>query len=579
MQPLTLKMSAVTVKAYRSSDKCSELKLTCDTTLAELKKEIKKARDYEEYTTLYLWHHWGDEIRYDDSSTLREIFGEKSNTIEVDYAERELGPVKVACESSEVGVQRILDRDLSLKTIQHPNPQDVFLSSKRFYSAYPKKLVVVEREFQENDTSYLEVREYCLMDKGPITIGKRDGEPEVRVQANEGRTVAYSKNMATIWMFQHAGGNDYVQVKGQVLPMQTLPIELDEEISQDLKMALTVSEEVYKEEKNEDIGGTKCLLRQENNALFVGFRGSKDLNDWLSNLLFRLDDMNDMPEEFGSNAKVHAGFKERSDAIIKNLPQKILEKYNELPLPRKIVLCGHSLGAAICQLVHINLLNAIQDIMHSNNDKRTLDCKVKSITFAAPMVGNMPMSKTVNKDCGKSMYHIVLAEDIVPAALFTEFAYQNLPTVLMKKVLKDEIIKKLQGQQGENIERAKERADLMKTLKTPQCEKLVYDHSNDSAFAPLGHYLYLKKREADPHHRMYQLRFNDPQYIGYALIPALKIVGEIGSIELIRKKLNGTLETELMEHEVVKKIGKNHAIVSYRKHLTDAGFIQGIQEN
>ena len=173
------------------------------------------------------------------------------------------------------------------------------------------------------------------------------------------------------------------------------------------------------------------------------------------------------------------------------------------------------------------------------------------------------MNDVVNKDYGKNIYHIVLAEDVVPAALFKDFAYQNLPTVVTKQILKDQIIEKLSGV---NKKRAEEIAAIVGTLENPTNDNLVYDHSDDSTYAPIGHYIYIKKG------KMYELRFNDPQYIGYALIPALNIIGELGSWELIRKWCNDTLH-EMAVHEVVTKIKDYHGIQNYGSQLTGAGFI------
>ena len=54
--------------------------------------------------------------------------------------------------------------------------------------------------------------------------------------------------------------------------------------------------------------------------------------------------------------------------------------------------------------------------------------KVINISFAGPLVGNMDLRRRLGED-GKAehMYHVVLAEDIIPAATFYKHACQRLP--------------------------------------------------------------------------------------------------------------------------------------------------------
>ena len=97
-----------------------------------------------------------------------------------------------------------------------------------------------------------------------------------------------------------------------------------------------------------------------------------------------------------------------------------------------VFLVSFYIGAAISQLVHIHLLDKIKQDWKDEEFK----CELINITYAAPMVGNLPLRECLSEDVTGRMYHFVLAEDIVPAALFTEFAYQKLPTIVTKRVLR-----------------------------------------------------------------------------------------------------------------------------------------------
>ena len=67
---------------------------------------------------------------------------------------------------------------------------------------------------------------------------------------------------------------------------------------------------------------------------------------------------------------------------------------------------GHSLGAAIAQIVHIHLHDEF-------------DCETVNVTFAAPLVGNVALREQLAVSGAgqpmRNMYHFVLDTDIVPS--------------------------------------------------------------------------------------------------------------------------------------------------------------------
>ena len=93
------------------------------------------------------------------------------------------------------------------------------------------------------------------------------------------------------------------------------------------------------------MGGTRTvLMEQEGDILYIAFRGSAGNKDWADNSHFGLVSLHGNE----GKEKVHRGFHERAESILKDLLEKIPEE-----LPKTIVLTGHSLGAALSQVQRI----------------------------------------------------------------------------------------------------------------------------------------------------------------------------------------------------------------------------------
>ena len=163
-------------------------------------------------------------------------------------------------------------------------------------------------------------------------------------------------------------------------------------------------------------------------------------DDWRTNFSFTMVERDGRDDGDGGRPKIHKGFNARSEVILKELGTKIKDFLGEEVKPGVIVLCGHSLGAAIAQLVYIKLRQILD-----------FDCKLVNITFATPMIGNIQLREELMSDgVGANMYHIVLAGDIVPAALFTEHLYHRLPKFLANWILRWKLRGNLCGEDGEH---------------------------------------------------------------------------------------------------------------------------------
>ena len=294
------------------------------------------------------------------------------------------------------------------------------------------------------------------------------------------------------------------------------------------------------------IGNTRCVLQHypSDDTLYIGFRGSADKQDWLSNIQFELVSLVD-----GGNGdvKVHKGFKERADNILEELPT-ILKRYD--PLPARIVTCGHSLGAAISQLVHIQ----IEDKLEKDSK-----CKMINITFAPPMVGNLPLRSMLNhpfakRDLARNMHNFIVAEDIVPAALFTGYVRQKIHLYdwFLRLIIKTKLPSEYQ-------ELAQKVMDQLGELRAPGEDQPVFGQEEaDKQYAPIGNQFYIKGG------RMYEMKHDDdPEYVARALIRALDPVDKITARDIPEIKAKGA------DYPLVKQLKSDHELENYHKKLAE----------
>ena len=293
------------------------------------------------------------------------------------------------------------------------------------------------------------------------------------------------------------------------------------------------------------MGGTRTVIIQEDDILYIAFRGSAGLTDWATNLDSLLVDLPGQEE----GAKVHRGFNKRAESIMKEIVLwgPLLTPEN---LPNTIVVTGHSLGAALSEIVYIRLKNYIQSKTKS---------KIINISFAGPMVGNSDLRRQLQKDKAKNMYHFVLAEDIIPAMAFINHLFQRLPELKngqSKKVWYEEILlpgllKKYQVPvvPGED-------SDL---FVPPVYEQPVYDNDTSmEAYAPIGNYLYIKDGQ------LYELPFDmDPQYVAQALTNILEVMRQMAPVQALL-----TLQ-EKLSHPLVRKLRKEHDMPNYDVKLAE----------
>ncbi len=115
------------------------------------------------------------------------------------------------------------------------------------------------------------------------------------------------------------------------------------------------------------------IFYNENN-LYIVFKGTTSFKEVLSDIDFiQIDDSYNIP------GKMHRGF---HNLILKNnVIESIQETLEELHGSRKIIITGHSLGAALATVFYAYISNTIED--------------VELITFGSPRVGDREFSEKI----------------------------------------------------------------------------------------------------------------------------------------------------------------------------------------
>lgn len=113
--------------------------------------------------------------------------------------------------------------------------------------------------------------------------------------------------------------------------------------------------------------GEKALINKKDNTLFVSFRGSTNIQNWLDNVQFT-----ETCPYTDTTICVETGFYKVYNAMKPNIFDSI-EKYENMYPIQNIVFTGHSLGASVATLMVYN---------YSGN------CEKELITFGSPRIGN-----------------------------------------------------------------------------------------------------------------------------------------------------------------------------------------------
>lgn len=148
---------------------------------------------------------------------------------------------------------------------------------------------------------------------------------------------------------------------------------------------------IFIEDKKTD---TQCYVNVENQKIIIAFRGTQQINDWLTDI-----NAVHMVYPYGNldtDIMVHRGFM----MAYLSVRGKIHSIIKDIPLTYKVEVYGHSLGGSLALLCAV-------DIQY--NFKFNIECYVSG----NPMVGNKAFVKSYNKRVPNTI-RTFMRNDIVP---------------------------------------------------------------------------------------------------------------------------------------------------------------------
>ena len=153
--------------------------------------------------------------------------------------------------------------------------------------------------------------------------------------------------------------------------------------------------------------GVQCFLRREGSLLRVAFRGSDSKTDWRHNLQFMKKCIPyDNPD---SAVRVHTGF--LNAYKVPQVRRRIQDMVNSSV--RRILVSGHSLGAALAVLCAVDLQYNFPD--------RDIEC----IVFGCPRVGNAAFRDSYNKRVFKTI-RVQNGNDVVTKVPLRIMGYRHV---------------------------------------------------------------------------------------------------------------------------------------------------------
>ena len=159
---------------------------------------------------------------------------------------------------------------------------------------------------------------------------------------------------------------------------------------------------------NDKITDVQCFLRIKNDEMTITFRGSDSCKDWIVNSKFW---SSVIPyNNYHSKIRVHSGF---ISAYKSNSVRGRIQKEVERNNIRKIVLTGHSYGAALAILCAVDL-----EYNFPKNDYEV-------IVFGCPRVGNKYFQKSYNLRVFKTL-RVENVNDVVTKVPFAFMGYRHV---------------------------------------------------------------------------------------------------------------------------------------------------------
>jgi hypothetical protein len=135
-------------------------------------------------------------------------------------------------------------------------------------------------------------------------------------------------------------------------------------------------------------------------TIYVVFRGSSSIRNWIKDLSIRMVPYKTFPE---CNCNVHSGFYDSTLNVINQVSKSVRYLINSYGY--QLIITGHSYGAAISQLISMEL--------------SALSIESSVYNFGQPRIGDIDYSIFVNSQI-KTLWRITHNKDIVPHISFTK---------------------------------------------------------------------------------------------------------------------------------------------------------------
>ena len=114
-----------------------------------------------------------------------------------------------------------------------------------------------------------------------------------------------------------------------------------------INKCLEITSKTYRDDLTYKCGNERFYFLREDDAIYIGFRGSDDLKDWIENV-----DIDEFHIQ-NLNLRVHSGFWLAMLECWSEVKKKLQENYS---LGDKIVLTGHSRGSAMSLCLGVKLI-------------------------------------------------------------------------------------------------------------------------------------------------------------------------------------------------------------------------------
>lgn len=172
--------------------------------------------------------------------------------------------------------------------------------------------------------------------------------------------------------------------------------------------------------------GEKAIISVYENTMIVSFRGSTNLQNWIDNVQFSLSCPYD-----DSSICVETGFYKVFEYMKNDIYEALTSLIHTHGLKHpNILVCGHSLGAAVATLMTYDIMNNIMN----NNEAMKLSQElnvIEMVTFGSPRVGNeefvYDFMEKIKKHEITTFERVTHAYDIVPHLPQQFLGYNHIP--------------------------------------------------------------------------------------------------------------------------------------------------------